>query len=79
METPNSAYDSQPSDHRAQNTMLASAAEPPVDATPSINHTLKDLQKKEKLYQTGKAYLEKKIYEYESRLNNMKTKKERSS
>ena len=31
--------------------------------------TLKDLQKKEKLYQSGKAYLEKKIQEYESRLN----------
>lgn len=44
--------------------------------TSSVNHTLRDLQKKEKLYQTGKAYLEKKIYEYESRLNGMKTKKE---
>lgn len=31
--------------------------------------TLKDLQKKEKIYQNGKMYLEKKIQEYESRLN----------
>ena len=50
-----------------------------IDLTSSINDTLKNLQKKEKLYQTGKAYLEKKIYEYESRLNNMKTKKEHRS
>ena len=47
-----------------------------VSQTSSINNTLRDLQKKEKLYQTGKAYLEKKIYEYESRLNGMKTRKE---
>ncbi len=41
--------------------------------------TLKDLQKKEKIYQNGKAYLEKKIQEYESRLNQMKAKKEKAA
>lgn len=45
----------------------------------NLSNTLKDLQKKEKMYQSGKAYLERKIQEYESRLTQMKIKKERNN
>lgn len=45
------------------------AATSGIAGTGAMQGTLRDLQKKEKLYQSGKAYLERKIQEYESRLN----------
>ena len=44
---------------------------------PDAKGNMNDMRQKLQSIQTGKAYLEKKIQEYESRLNQMKVKKDR--